>query len=155
SPAASTLCGVKPCDAGRRRELLVERATPRPESRPLVPLPRRPHIWTMADMLLKPDPEDSRLTRRVRGIDQDGAAIDTAVVVERPLTLFLNGQEVVTMMTIGDFPDYLAVGYLLNQNMLRPDDEIIAIDHDAELDVVVVRTKRQTDFEDKLKKKTL
>jgi FdhD protein len=109
----------------------------------------------MADMLLKPDPEDTRLTRRVRGIDQDGKAIETAVVVERPLTLFLNGQEVVTMMTIGDFPDYLAVGYLLNQNMLRPDDEITGIDHDAELEVVVVRTSRQTDFEDKLKKKTL
>jgi FdhD protein len=109
----------------------------------------------MADMLLKPDPEDARLTRRVPGIDQDGKAIETAVVVERPLTLFLNGQEVVTMMTIGDFPDYLAVGYLLNQNMLRPDDEITGIDYDAELEVVVVRTKRQTDFEDKLKKKTL
>jgi FdhD protein len=109
----------------------------------------------MADMLLKPDPDDARLTHRVRGIDQDGKTIETAVVVERPLTLFLNGQEVVTMMTIGDFPDYLAVGYLLNQNMLRPDDEITGIDYDAELDVVVVRTKRQTDFEDKLKKKTL
>jgi FdhD protein len=109
----------------------------------------------MADMLLKPDPNDARLTRRVPGIDQDGKAIDTAVVVERPLTLFLNGQEVVTMMTIGDFPHYLAVGYLLNQNMLRADDEITAIDYDAELEVVVVRTKRQTDFEDKLKKKTL
>jgi FdhD protein len=109
----------------------------------------------MADLLLKPDPDDARLTRRVPGIDQDGKAIETAVVVERPLTLFLNGQEVVTMMTIGDFPDYLAVGYLLNQNMLRPDDEITGIDYDAELEVVVVRTGRQTDFEDKLKKKTL
>jgi len=107
------------------------------------------------DYLLRPQPEDARLTRRVSGIDQDGKTIETAVVVERPLTLFLNGQEVVTMMTIGDFPDYLAVGYLLNQNMLRPDDEITAIDHDDELEVVVVRTKRQTDFEDKLKKKTL
>jgi len=109
----------------------------------------------MVDMLLKPDPDDARLTHRVRGLDQDGKTIETAVVVERPLTLFLNGQEVVTMMTIGDFPDYLAVGYLLNQNMLRPDDEITGIDHDAELEVVVVRTRRQTDFEDKLKKKTL
>ena len=57
------------------------------------------------------------------------------------------------MMTIGDHPDYLAVGYLLNQNMLRPDDEITGIDHDAELELVVVRTKRRTDYEDKLKKK--
>jgi FdhD protein len=75
------------------------------------------------------------------------------VVVERPLTLFLNGQEIVTMMTIGDYPDYLAVGYLLNQNMLRPDDVIEGIDYDEELEVVVVRTERETDYEEKLKKK--
>ena len=46
--------------------------------------------------------------------------METAVVTERPLTLFLNAREIVTMMTIGDRPDLLAVGYLLNQNMLRP-----------------------------------
>lgn len=57
------------------------------------------------------------------------------------------------MMTIGDFPDYLAVGYLLNQNMLHADDEVEAIDVDEELDVVVVRTARETDYEEKLKKK--
>ena len=57
------------------------------------------------------------------------------------------------MMTIGDHPEYLAVGYLLNQNMLRPDDEITAIDHDDDVEVVVVRTKRATDYEEKLKKK--
>ena len=66
-----------------------------------------------------PDPDDPRLTRTVAGIDQEGSAVETAVVMERPLTLFLNGREIVTMMTIGDHPDYLAVGYLLNQNMLR------------------------------------
>ena len=109
----------------------------------------------MKEFLLRPDPADPRLTRRVPGIDQEGRPIETAVVTERPLTLFLNGREIVTMMTIGDFPDYLAAGYLLNQNMLRPDDEITSIDYDDELGVVVVRTKRETDFEDKLKKKTL
>lgn len=57
------------------------------------------------------------------------------------------------MMTIGDHPDLLAVGYLINQNMLRPDDEITAIEHDEDLGAVVVRTRRQTDYEDKLKKK--
>jgi FdhD protein len=108
----------------------------------------------MNDYLLRPDPADPRLTRRLAGVDQDGKKVETAVVVERPLTLFLNGQEIVTMMTIGDFPDYLAVGYLLNQNMLRADDEITAIDYDDELETVVVRTKRATDFEQKLKKKT-
>ena len=75
------------------------------------------------------------------------------MVYERPLTLFLNDQEIVTMMTIGDYPDYLAVGYLLNQNMLRPDDVISGIDYDEELEVVVVRTARATDYEEKLKKK--
>jgi FdhD protein len=77
------------------------------------------------------------------------------VVVERPLTLFLNGQEIVTMMTVGDHPDYLAVGYLLNQNMLRADDKITAIDHDEELETVVVRTERRTNYEKKMRKKTL
>jgi FdhD protein len=58
-------------------------------------------------------------------------------------------------MTIGDHPDYLGIGYLLNQNMLRPEDRIVGIDYDEELETVVVRTDRETDFEDKLKKKTL
>jgi len=107
----------------------------------------------MKNYLLKPSPDDPELTQPVTGIDQDGKPAETAVVYERPLTLFLNGQEIVTMMTIGDHPDYLAVGYLLNQNMLRADDEIVGIDHDDELDVVVVRTARETDYEEKLKKK--
>ncbi len=109
----------------------------------------------MQEFTVRPDPDDPRLTRRVAGIDHDGKAIETAVVTERPLTLFLNGREIVTMMTIGDHPDYLAVGYLLNQNMLRPDDRIVAVDYDDEIETVVVRTERETDFEDKLKKKTL
>ena len=106
-----------------------------------------------ASYLLRPQPEDPRLTRRMSGLDQEGKPVETAVVVERPLTLFLNGQEIVTMMTIGDHPDYLAVGYLLNQGMLRQDDEVTGIDYDPELEVVVVRTRRETDYEEKLKKK--
>lgn len=105
--------------------------------------------------LIAPDPADPRLTERVSGVDQDGNTVETRVTVERPLTLFLNGREIVTMMTICDHPDYLAVGYLLNQNMLRPDDEVTGIDYDAEIETVVVRTARETNYEDKLKKKTL
>jgi FdhD protein len=114
-----------------------------------------PHPFFMEEFTVRPDPDDPRLTRTVDGIDHDGRPIDTAVVVERPLTLFLNGREIVTMMTIGDHPDYLAVGYLLNQNMLQPGDRITGIDYDDELETVVVRTDRETDFEDKLRKKTL
>jgi len=107
------------------------------------------------EFVVKPDPGDERLTRRVQGIDQDGVAVTASVTMERPLTLFLNRQEVVTMMTIGDYPKYLAVGYLLNQNMLISKDEITGVEFDPEIDTVVVRTGHQTNFEDKLKKKTL
>jgi FdhD protein len=113
------------------------------------------HHPYMHEFTVRPQPDDPRLTRTVAGIDQEGRAIETAVVMERPLTLFLNGREIVTMMTIGDHPDYLAVGYLLNQNMLSAEDRITGIDYDEELETVVVRTDRETDFEDKLRKKTL
>ena len=104
-------------------------------------------------LLIAPRPDDPRLSSEVSGIDHTGAEIKARVVTERPLTLFLNAQEVVTMMTIGDYPELLAVGYLRNQNMLAADDHITGIDYDDELGVVVVRTERVTDFEDKLKKK--
>ena len=106
-----------------------------------------------SEYLLRPDPDDPRLTERVRGIDHSGAPIETAVTVERALTIFLNAQEIVTAMTIGDYPEYLALGYLLNQNMLRTDDVVIGVDYDEDLAVVVVRTERSTDYEQKLKKK--
>jgi FdhD protein len=106
-------------------------------------------------LLVRPHPEDRRLTREVEAVDQTGAAQSTRVPVERPLTLFLNSREIVTVMTIGDYPECLAVGYLLNQNMLLPDDEVTGVEHDDDLEVAVVRTRRETDFEDKLRKKTL
>jgi FdhD protein len=102
---------------------------------------------------LKPNPLDPRLSREVDGVDHNGERVTTRVVTEKPLTLFLNRQEIVTMMTIGDYPDLLAVGYLLNQHMLSRDDAVTAIDHDEELGVVVVRTDRETDYEEKLQKK--
>jgi FdhD protein len=107
------------------------------------------------EFLLMPDPSDARLVARVVGIDQSGASVETSVVAEKPLTLYLNAREIVTMMTIGDYPEYLALGYLINQNMLPADANVTGVEFDAELDVVVVRTDRETDFEDKLRKKTL
>jgi FdhD protein len=105
------------------------------------------------EFLVAPDPDDPRLVRPVPGIDQDGKAVEQFVVTERPLTIFLNAREIVTAMTIGDHPDWLAVGYLINQGMLKPGDEITGIDHDDELGVVVVRTPVETNFEEKLKKR--
>jgi FdhD protein len=103
--------------------------------------------------IIRPNPLDPRLTERVAGVDQTGARIETSVTVERALTIFLNGQEIVTAMTINDYPEYLAIGYLLNQHMLLPDDVVTGVDYDEELSVVVVRTKRKTNYERKLKKK--
>ena len=107
------------------------------------------------EFLIMPNPKDPRLTERVKGADQNSNPIETSVTVERPLTLYLNGQEIVTMMSICDYPEYMAVGYLVNQNMLGLDDEITGIDYEEDIATVVVRTSGETDFEDKLKKKTL
>jgi FdhD protein len=104
--------------------------------------------------LIAPDPTRPRLTRAVQGTDQNGQVIDLNVVEERPLTIFLNSQEIVTAMTIGDYPQYLALGFLRNQGMLKDDDVLQGVDYDEELETVVVRTKSQTTYEDKLKKKT-
>jgi FdhD protein len=109
---------------------------------------------SIPEFVVKPDPKDPRLTERVGGVDEAGKPIETSVTVERPLTLFLNSREIVTMMTICDYPEYLAVGYLLNQNMLSAEDKIIGVDYDEDLEAVVVRTDSETDFEDKLSKKT-
>jgi len=104
--------------------------------------------------LIAPDVSHGRLTRRVSGKDQTGVIQEINVVEERPLTIFLNSQEIVTSMTIGDYPEYLAVGFLRNQGMLLSDDEITGIDYDEELETVVVRTARKTNYEEKLSKKT-
>lgn len=104
--------------------------------------------------IIRPDPSNPRLTETVSGIDHTGARVETRVTVERPLTLYLNAQEIVTMMTIGDHPDLLALGYLLNQAMLKPNDRVTDIDYDEDLGVVVVRTEAHTNFEAKLKKRT-
>jgi FdhD protein len=104
--------------------------------------------------LILPDPSDPRLTQRVSGTDQTGQRIEINVPMERPLTLYLNAQEIVTMMTIGDYPEYLALGYLLNQNMLKYDDVVTEVEYDDDLQVVVVRTAHHTNFEQKLKRRT-
>lgn len=108
----------------------------------------------VTDYLVAPDPDAPRLTRAVTGVDHNGEVSHISVVEERPLTIFLNGQEIVTAMTIGDYPEYLALGFLRNQRMLREDEDITGVDYDDDLETVVVRTASQTTYEEKLKKKT-
>jgi FdhD protein len=107
-----------------------------------------------AEFLIAPDPQAARLTRAVTGIDHTGAETRISVVEERPLTIFLNRQEIVTAMTIGDYPEYLAIGFLRNQGMLADSETITGVDYDEELETVVVRTESQTTYEEKMQKKT-
>ncbi len=106
------------------------------------------------DFLIAPNPSAPRLTRAVSGHDQTGARIDINVVEERPLTIFLNAREIVTAMTIGDYPEYLALGFLRNQGMLKNGEDVTGVEFDEELETVVVRTAQETDYEEKLQKKT-
>ncbi len=108
----------------------------------------------IASYIIAPDPDNPRLTRAVTGVDHLGQETVTNVVEERPLTIFLNGQEIVTAMTIGDYPEYLALGFLRNQGMLQPGETVLRVDFDKELETVVVRTDGSTTYEEKLKKKT-
>ena len=102
---------------------------------------------------ISPDLKNDRLTKEIDGINEAGETIKLPVVNEVPLTIYLNKQEIVTAMTLGDMPDLLAVGYLLNQNMLKENDVISEVTYDEELQVVIVRTKRKTNYEKKLEKK--
>ncbi len=102
---------------------------------------------------ISPDLKNNKLTKEIDGINEAGATIKLPVVNEIPLTIYLNKQEIVTAMTLGDMPDLLAVGYLLNQNMLKENDVISEVNYDEELQVVIVRTKRKTNYEEKLEKK--
>ena len=102
---------------------------------------------------ISPNLENDSLTETIECLNESGENIKLPVVREIPLTIYLNKQEIVTAMTLGDMPDLLAVGYLLNQNMLKRDDIISEIDYDEDLQVVIVRTERKTNYEKKMEKK--
>ena len=104
--------------------------------------------------IIAPNPDGVNLTKTVEGLDHFGNTVVSQVIEEKPLTIYLNSQEIVTAMTIGDYPEYLAVGFLRNQGMLDGLNTVSSVDYDEDLSVVVVRTKTKTSFEDKLKKKT-
>ena len=100
-----------------------------------------------------PHTQNKSLTRDVEAINELGEKVSLKVVEEKSLTIYLNKQEILTSMTIGDHPKWLAVGYLANQGMLQDDDKIEGIDFDSDLGVVVVRTDRKTDYEERLRRK--
>lgn len=104
--------------------------------------------------IIAPNPDGVNLTKTVEGLDHFGNTVVSQVIEEKPLTIYLNSQEIVTAMTIGDYPEYLAVGFLTNQGMLDNSNPVKSVDFDEDLSVVIVRTETETSFEEKLKKKT-
>ncbi len=112
------------------------------------------HLEIAEDYLIAPDPASGKLTRSVSGLSHNGNVEEISVIEERPLTIFLNSSEIVTAMTVGDYPAYLALGFLFNQGMLESMTDVDAVDYDEELETVVVRTHSKTSFEEKLVKKT-
>ena len=105
------------------------------------------------EFYISPDLGNDDLTKSIDCFNEAGEQIKLPVVTEIPLTIYLNKQEIVTAMTLGDMPELLAVGYLLNQKMLKSEDIISEINYDKDLQVVVVRTDRKTNYEKKMEKK--
>ncbi len=103
-----------------------------------------PHFY------IGPNVNAAGLTTQLQGIDAGGQIVNLPVVAEKAVTIFLNNQEIVTAMTLGDYLEELAVGFLFNQNMISKEDKIEAIDYDEELSIIVVRTDKKTNFEEKL-----
>ncbi len=103
--------------------------------------------------LISPNINDKSLITQLKGFDENSKLVKAKVINEKSLTIYLNNQEIVTLMTIGDHPKYLAIGYLLNQNMINKNEKILKVEIDKELKIAVVRTKRKTNYETRLKKK--
>ena len=105
------------------------------------------------NMLIGPNLEDKTLVSSVTGKDHLGQINEINVIEERPLSIYLNSQEIVTAMTIGDHPKYLALGFLKNQKLIKEGEKITGIDFDDETRTVVVRTENESNYEQKIKKK--
>lgn len=109
---------------------------------------------TPSEAIIAPNPQAPGLTRAVVGMDHTGASVEISVVEERPLTIYLNSREIVTNMTIGDYPEYLAVGFLRNQGMLSDRRDLKVVQYDEEAQAVSVHTHSQTRYDQKMQKAT-
>jgi len=102
------------------------------------------------------------LTFDVEAINERGEMVPTAIAGENPLTLYVDKREIVTLMTLGQAPEALAIGYLRNQRLVQSVGEIAAVQVDWETDSVAVTTRkaaggaaRAKAMSDKMKKRTV
>jgi FdhD protein len=84
------------------------------------------------------------LVHEVEIMDEAGRRKTTFIPGERPLTIYLDKREVVTLMTLGSAPEALVLGYLRNQRLVESIDDIESIQVDWETDSAAVKTRRST-----------
>src|SRR6188768_4063574 len=91
----------------------------------------------------------------VTAVDEHGAVRDVPIAGEHPLTLYVDKQELLTLMTLGAAPEALAIGYLRNQRLVQRLDAIVAVQVDWETNSVAVRTRHGlADLDAKTAKRT-
>ena len=96
------------------------------------------------------------LTFEVEAINERGEAVATPIAGEHPLTLYVDKREIVTLMTLGQAPEALAIGYLRNQRLLKSVEEIEAVQVDWETDSVAVTTRKPIkSLKEKIRKRTV
>ena len=84
------------------------------------------------------------LTFEVEAVNERGERLPTPIAGEHPLTLYLDKREIVTLMTLGQAPEALTIGYLRNQRLVGGIEEIAAVQVDWETDSVAVTTRTPT-----------
>ena len=96
------------------------------------------------------------LTFEVEAINERGEAVPTPIAGEHPLTLYVDKREIVTLMTLGQAPEALAIGYLRNQRLVKSVEEIEAVQVDWETGSVAVSTRKPIkSLQEKIKKRTV
>jgi len=85
------------------------------------------------------------LTRQVEVVDEYGVVKPMSIPAERDLTIYVDKRELVTLMTLGAFPEWLVLGYLCNQRLIRSATEVESITVDWEVGAAAVRTRAGID----------
>ena len=85
--------------------------------------------------------EARAVTTTVDAINEHGETVATEIAGEHPLTLYLDKRELVTLMTLGDAPEHLALGWLRNQRILSSINAIAAVQVDWETDSVAITSR--------------
>jgi len=92
----------------------------------------------------------------VQVLDERGRTSTIAIPAERPLTLYVDKRELVTLMTLGGAPEALAMGYLRNQRLIKSIEDIVSVQVDWDVDAVAVTTHHGiVDIEERTSKKVV